>query len=79
MLSVSPTTHAPDFSMISLKQFHIPLVCFDCFGGGTIETPSSLVISDNLEFMVSTAVARVSLLQKNLSLKCGSRRVATAR
>ena len=75
-MSVSPTTHVPDFSVISLKQFHMPSVCLDRFGGGTIETPSSFVISDNFKFMASTAVAHVSLLEKNLSLKRGSRRVA---
>ena len=38
--------------------------CLDRFGGGTIKTPLSLFISDNLEFKASTVNVRLSLLEK---------------
>lgn len=54
----------------------MPSLCLDHFGEGTVTTPSSSVfISDSLEFNVSLVF--VSLLEKNLSLKRGSRSVAT--
>ena len=65
---VSPNTHASDFSMISLKQFHMPSLtslCLDRFGEGTSVTLSSSVfISDSLEFNASKVLIFVSFLEK---------------
>jgi len=44
MSSVSPTMDAPDFSMISSKQFQILSDGLDRFGGGTIDTAVARVI-----------------------------------
>ena len=61
MSPVSPNTHTPDFSMISLKQFHmlsLTSLCLDRFGEGTSATP------DSLEFNASKVLIFVSLLEK---------------
>ena len=68
MSPVSPNTHAPDFSMILLKQFHmlsLTSLCHDRFMEGTSAIPSSSVfISDSLEFNTSKVLTFVSLLEK---------------
>ena len=55
----------------------MPSLCLGCFGAVTGAMPSSSVfISSNLELITSKVLVFVSLLEKNLSLKRGSRNVA---